>query len=132
MHVTTSNPLPNTPAKRILAQYSLHDSQVTFLGQYIYGRSIGAKMYVSNAREGTPPEELYGFEMIEDDVVLTEGSLLQGWDFGLPDVPIENIPPNAEDDTHELVRRTQNARNQMDWFFDNGGIVNTCGGLCVD
>lgn len=38
------DPLPNTPAKKILAQYGLGDAQVTWLGALTMGRSIGLQV----------------------------------------------------------------------------------------
>eukprot|EP00004_Rigifila_ramosa_P014317 TRINITY_DN3250_c0_g1_i1.p1 TRINITY_DN3250_c0_g1~~TRINITY_DN3250_c0_g1_i1.p1 ORF type:complete len:643 (-),score=146.99 TRINITY_DN3250_c0_g1_i1:45-1751(-) len=128
MHRTTVNPLPGTIPHRLLMQYGLHDSQVHYLGQYVYGRSVGAKMFVSNRYEQY--EKLFGFEF-EADTAEVEHSVLQAWDFQRPPCPQENIPPPAEGDTHELVRRTVEAQEQMLFFFETGKIKNYCNGPCI-
>eukprot|EP00002_Diphylleia_rotans_P011504 TRINITY_DN2272_c0_g1_i1.p1 TRINITY_DN2272_c0_g1~~TRINITY_DN2272_c0_g1_i1.p1 ORF type:complete len:652 (-),score=111.06 TRINITY_DN2272_c0_g1_i1:268-2223(-) len=124
----TSNTLPNTPAHQVLFQYALHDSQVTYLGQYVYARSAGAVMFESNVRENN--ETLTGFQFVADTAT-HYGSALQGWDYGRPPVPRENIPPAKEYDTHEKPRREFKAQEQMHYFFSTGGVRNFCGGPCI-
>jgi len=128
MSYITSNTLANTPAHRVLFQYALHDSQVTYLGQYVYARSAGAAMFKSNVVEND--EKLYGFDFLPDGST-HYGSILQGWDYGRPPVPRENIPPPKEYDTHERPRRELLAQEQMDLFFRTGGIKDFCNGPCI-
>ncbi len=46
----STDPLPNTPAHRVIMQYGLADAQVTWLGAHTMARSIGASMFSSNVR----------------------------------------------------------------------------------
>eukprot|EP00002_Diphylleia_rotans_P029715 TRINITY_DN6067_c0_g1_i2.p1 TRINITY_DN6067_c0_g1~~TRINITY_DN6067_c0_g1_i2.p1 ORF type:complete len:146 (-),score=22.16 TRINITY_DN6067_c0_g1_i2:147-584(-) len=128
MNYLTSNTLPNTPAKTILFQYSLHDSQVTYLAQYVYARSVGASIFSSNVVENN--EELFGFPLLADGTT-HYGSVLQGYDYERPPVPSENIPPPKELDTHGYPRKEFNNQEQMDIFFRTGGIKDFCLGPCI-
>lgn len=124
------DPLPNTPAHRVIIQYGLADAQVTWLGAHTMARSVGASIFQSNVREGN--ETLFGFDVVPDSANLTSGSLIMGWDFNMPEVPFINIPPNSSHDTHEMTRRTLTAQAQKHLFYTTGGIVNTCKGPCVN
>jgi len=128
MHRITTNPLPGTPPHRLLLQYSLHDSQVHYLGQYVFARSVGAYMFQSNVYEDY--DTFFGFPLITDDSEVHH-SMLQGWDFQRPPVPRENIPPPEELDTHSMTRSRPEAQEQIDHFFNTGTIRNFCEGPCV-
>merc|ERR1711975_114828 len=97
---TTSDTLPNTPAKQIILQYSLGDSQVTWLSALAMGRSMGAYMFPDNVSEDG--EILYGFEVTSDSVT---SAVIQGYNYGAPPSPQTNTPPSANTDTHECPRR---------------------------
>jgi len=124
-----SNPLPNTPSHRSIWHYGLGDAQVSWLGAHAIALSAGASMYASNVREGN--ETLTQFNLIADSTVLTTGNLIMGFDYGLPQVPFVNIPPNDGYDAHECPRRTPEAQQQMAHFFITGEIINTCNGACT-
>eukprot|EP00047_Mylnosiga_fluctuans_P021609 m.106925 g.106925 ORF g.106925 m.106925 type:complete len:638 (+) comp8960_c0_seq3:39-1952(+) len=129
-HVS-ADPLPNTPAHRIITHYGVGDAQVSWLGMYILARSVNASMYSSNVRVAN--ETLFGFNYVSDNTVLTEGNLIQGWRFtGVPNPPLINIPPDKATDTHERPRRTKTAQAQTHRFLATGEIYNACGGPCVD
>ncbi|KJE93000.1 hypothetical protein CAOG_03865 [Capsaspora owczarzaki ATCC 30864] len=116
-----NNPLPNTKPKVVIQQYGLGDAQVNYLGAYTAGRSVGSKMFINNVRENN--ETLFGFEYITGP---TTESIIQGYDFGVPVVPMQNTPPSAATDTHELPRRDPRAQAQMAEFFATGTIVDHC------
>jgi hypothetical protein len=122
----TSNPLPNTPVHRVLFQYGLSDAQVSYLGLYTMARSVGAVMFEGNVSEGA--ETLYGFPFISGST--STKSVAVGYDFGMPDVPVINIPPDEENDTHEKPRRELTAQDQMNLFFRTGTIQAFCSGGC--
>lgn len=67
MSAVARDPLPNTPAHRVLVHYGLGDAQVTWLGAQALARSIGAHMYASNVPEGN--ETFYGYTTISDNTV---------------------------------------------------------------
>lgn len=58
------------------------------------------------------------------------GSAYVEYDFGLPMDPLPNLPQTACNDPHELVRRLDSARMQLDHFFDTGIVQNFCAGAC--
>lgn len=118
----TRDPLPDTPPKRVIQQYGLGDAQVNYLGAYIAGRTVGSKMFISNVRENN--ETLVGFEYITGPT--TTDSIIQGYDFGAPIVPMQNTPPNKSTDTHELPRRDPRAQAQMYEFLMTGVISDHC------
>ena len=129
MRTINDDLLRNTISHEVLFQYGLGDAQVSWLGAQSVARSTNAVMYSSNAKEHD--ESFFGFQMLEDDQTVQERSGIQGFDFGSPPAPVENIPPIEEGDTHEDVRRDDNARAQLGKFLLAGEIVNTCGGTCV-
>lgn len=129
MSSISRSPLPNTPSHEVLLHYGLADAQVTWLGAQAIARSVDATMFISNAREHD--EEFFGFEMLNDDAVVTGKSGIMGWDFKSPPVPEENKPPIKDGDTHEMPRRDPRAQEQMGHFFLTGELVNTCGGTCI-
>jgi len=122
-------PLPNTQPHEILLQYGLGDAQVSWLGAHAVARSSNSVMYVSNAQEHE--EKWFGFEMLNDDAVVTGKSAIMGFDFGSPQAPEFNVPPVEEGDTHEMPRRDLRAQEMMGRFFLTGEIHNPCGGTCV-
>jgi len=128
MGAITSNPLPNTPTHEILVQHALGDAQVTYVGAYALGRSVGASMFQSNVHE--PNEALFGFPYIKDtDIGRT--AMIVTWQFaGTPPAPQQDLPADKATDTHEKPRRTKAAQDMMYRFFTTGDIVNTCGGAC--
>ena len=85
-------------------------------------------MFESNVREGN--ETLAGFKFVPDDAVLSDGSVIVGWDFGSPQVPFVNLPPSKEYDTHEDTRRAQTSQEMNAAFLKQGIIKNFCNGPC--
>lgn len=119
----TSNPLPNTMNKTILLQYGLGDCQVSWLGALTIGRSMNMAMYKGNVRERN--ETFFGFDFIDPNAI-TAQSLIEGWDFGSPPVPTDDLPPDKNYDTHEKTRRDSRSISQLDYFFQTGKIKNFC------
>lgn len=91
LHAISRDPLPNTPAHRIVQHYGLGDAQVTWLGDQTIGRSVNASMFQSNVVEGNVT--LFGFPFVGDGASVKEGNFIQGFDFGVPVVPFTNVPP---------------------------------------
>ena len=122
------NPAPGTPNHNVLIHYSVGDAQVTYLGAYAIGRSVGAVMFESNAKEAN--QTTFGFPYISDTDI-SDGPLISGWEYpGVPAVPQMNVPPPKKFDTHGDTRKQASAQTQMATFFKAGKIVNTCGGTC--
>lgn len=147
----TSDPYPNTPAKKILLHAAYSDHQVATVSVEIQARSIGAKIRMPATIAGKPIPDIvpwYGIEEIESFPY--DGSALIVWDSGNPPPPVTNTPPVYEPgtpewagimpcaasrngDPHECPRRQPAARLQKSEFLKtNGAVVNTCGaGPCL-
>eukprot|EP00049_Salpingoeca_infusionum_P018359 m.356907 g.356907 ORF g.356907 m.356907 type:complete len:654 (+) comp17657_c0_seq1:91-2052(+) len=130
LHHISRDPLPNTPQHTIIGHYGLGDAQVTWLGMLVLGRSVGASMFESNVHEGN--ETLALFPKINDNATLTGVGqhLVQGWDFGAPQVPFVNIPASKKTDAHEKPRRSLRAQEATHLFLTEGVVRNTCAGPC--
>eukprot|EP00937_MAST-01D_sp_MAST-1D-sp2_P002336 g2336.t1 len=125
------DPLPGNVRHEVLMHYGLGDAQVSWLGAHMLARSLeggGAAMFASNVREAG--EELFGFDIVPDDVEISNRSAVVGFDYGAPAVPIVNKPPNKKFDAHEKPRRDPRAQAMMAHFFRTGRVKNFCGGAC--
>lgn len=65
-------------------------------------------------------QSLADFSFVPADTVLSEGSVVVGFDYGFPTVPFTNQAPNDGFDAHECPRRTPAAQAQMFHFFETG------------
>jgi hypothetical protein len=113
-------PLLDVPPKQILIQDALGDAQVTTLGAQNMARAYGASLIE------TPVNEVWGLETAASGYA---GSALVEYDFGVEEMPFENVPPTAED-THEETRRAPAAQDQLWTFLTTGTVVNYCDGVC--
>eukprot|EP00041_Stephanoeca_diplocostata_P006054 m.74074 g.74074 ORF g.74074 m.74074 type:complete len:677 (-) comp16145_c0_seq1:149-2179(-) len=124
-------PLPNTPPHRVIVQYATGDPLVTWLGAQTMARSIeGMGMFRSNIHIGN--QTRFGFNIYEDDDVVTTGSAIVGFDFGAPldNIPFSNTPCAEATNSHEFPGRNYIAQDMVQRFLTTGEIVNTCGGKC--
>jgi hypothetical protein len=119
----TSNLFPGTPPHTVLMQVSIGDHQVTTLGAHILARAAGAvtlspanrPIYAIN--EVTPP--------------YTGPATIVEYDFGLPPVPITNVPMRMGTDPHGELRQTPAAISQATHFLLTGEVQSYCdGGPC--
>ena len=78
-------------------------------------RSIGSYMYDSNVKNRN--ETFYGFDMISDDTIITDGNCIVTFDYGAPPVPFINIPANKTTDTHGDPKRDPRAQEMLNIFF---------------
>lgn len=117
------DPLPNTPAKKILMQIGINDSQVSHLASEIQARSLGIPSVAPSAFPG------FGIPELEAPF---DGSAYVPYDVGGAAVPDVNLPPNIENGVHEAVRRLPAAQMQIDAFLRPDGVVqNFCPGACI-
>ncbi len=114
-------PLADTPAKDILIQDAIGDAQVTTLGAHIMARAYGAHLIE------TPVNEVWGLEVAPSG---STGSALTEFEFGAPEVPFTNLPPDADFDTHEDTRRNLPAQDQLWGFLTTGEVHHYCDGAC--
>ena len=111
--------LPNTPSHEVLMRAALGDHQVTTFGAQIMARAVGAKHLDSGLGD------IFGLEKTTET---TAGSVFTEYDFGLPPVPVCNLPMSSCEDPHGLVRKLQSAEDQLDRFLRTGNGVVFCDG----
>ncbi len=118
-----ADPLPGTPAKKILMQFGLQDSQVSQVGSEIEARSLGIP--------NLAPTVLPLFQVPERPAPF-DGSAFVVYDVGASPAPLTNTPPERDNGVHEAVRRLDAAQRQIDAFLrPDGTIRNFCDGPCA-
>ena len=150
-HATT-NPLPNTPAHKVLMQVAFGDHQVTDFAAAVEARTIGAYIHwpaLDPQRDPTGGSQYFGL-LPQIPSYPWNGSAIVVWDAGQPNAdcslgvgapPFTNTPPVdgcpsslppsqwGANDPHEFPRNTPAARQQKSDFDEPNGVVNdTCGG----
>lgn len=116
------DPLPGTPPHRVLMQIGIGDALVSNVASYMVARTAGIPVITPS------PVMPYGLEAAtapaDSGVVIWE---IPGVS---PSVP-GTRSPGVDNDTHEAVRRTDSARDQIDAFFAPDGVIEQrCEGPC--
>jgi len=118
-----SNPLPGTPAKKILIHTGIDDSQVSHYSVEVQVRSLGIPAMAPSAHPA------YG---IAEMAAPFDGSAWVPFDLNAVPLPLTNDQPEIENGVHEAVRRLDAAQLQLDAFLRPDGLVqNFCGGACA-
>jgi hypothetical protein len=129
-HHITSDPLPNTPAHKILLHVAFGDHQVANVSTEIEARTIGASIHQPALAPGRHSDVDPYFLIPTIPSYPFDGSALIIWDSGAATPPITNTAPNVGSDPHEHPRRTAAARVQKSEFLKAGGaVVDVCSGL---
>jgi pimeloyl-ACP methyl ester carboxylesterase len=117
------DPLPGTPAKKVLVQMSINDAQVPNIGTEIMVRSLG----IPNLTPTALP--LFGVPGMDAPF---DGSAFVPYDVGAePPIPLTNTPLPDDNGAHEAVRRLAVAQSQIDAFLRTDGRVESfCDGPC--
>jgi hypothetical protein len=141
----TSDPLPNTPAHKVLLHVGFGDHQVADVTTEVEARTIGARVHrplLGPGREryrdrpypDAPAGEAFqGVRSLGAPGYAYDGSGVVFWDTGRTPPPwAANVPPRDGQDPHEYPRRTRAARVQKSAFLrPDGRIVDVCGGPCL-
>ncbi|MEA2470592.1 MAG: hypothetical protein QOE38_1591, partial [Thermoleophilaceae bacterium] len=138
----TSDPLPNTPAHRVLMQAGLGDHQVTQVAAETEARTIGAYTREPYADPGRDNDVAPAFGLPRISSYPFEGSAFMLFDIGprrtengqtvgTDPPPTSNTPPRGDpyqQDPHEFPRRSFDGRRQKDAFLRIGGnVIDVCG-----
>lgn len=118
-----ADPLPNTPAKKVLLQNGINDSQVSHVATEIQARSLGIPAVAPSA---------YPAFGVAEMAAPFDGSAWVPYDVTSTPPPLTNTPPSFENGVHEAIRRLDAAQRQIDAFLRPDGMVrNFCEGPCV-
>ncbi|MFV8754727.1 hypothetical protein ACNOYE_29625 [Nannocystaceae bacterium ST9] len=113
---------PDTIDHEVLIRAAVGDHQVTTLGAHIMARAVDVPLLDTGIRE------VWGLDTVMDSHA---GSTYVEFDFGLPEIPLQNIPFDECDDPHGKLRSLPEAREQLDTFLQTGVVENTCtNGVC--
>ena len=117
-----ADPLPGTPTKRVLMQVGIGDALVSNAATWMQARTAGIPVVTPT------PVEPWGL----DTTTAPADSGLVIWDVpGVDPLPPGTRSPGMDNDTHEAVRRTDSARDQIDRFFQPDGVIEQlCDGPC--
>jgi hypothetical protein len=123
-----SDPLPNTPGKRVLIHIAVGDHQVANVAAEIEARTAGIPVHRPAYADGRSldVEQAWGLPAI---VYPSTGSGLVVWDSGSPLAPTVNLPPRDGHDPHEDPRHAPAAQHQKDEFLKaDGTLIDVCSG----
>jgi hypothetical protein len=124
-HLLT-DPYPGSPANRhLLLQIGIGDDSVNNLSSHMLARALDLPLF------DPAPQPIWGLKTVPapaDDAMVVV-------DFNLKTLPgvYCRLPTKEEaTDVHEGVRRNPKIKQQLDQFFQPGGLIqNTCGGPCT-
>lgn len=125
-HHMTDDPLPGTPAHRVLLHVAFGDHQVAPVTAEVLARTIGAPVHRPVVAPGwsTDVETAWSIPTMRYP---QEGSGLVVWNAGItPAPPATNLPPRAGVDPHSFPRSQSAARVQKATFLGTGAIIDVC------
>ncbi len=131
----TADPLPNTPAHRVLMQIAFGDHQVSNIAADVEARTIGASTNCPSLSSGRSPGTLTLWNVPCIGAYPFAGSAIVYWDSGSAVPPLANVAPPESDtvaghDPHEDPRNSPVARQQKSAFLTPAGVVtDACGGV---
>jgi hypothetical protein len=122
----TDDPLPRTPAHRVLIHVAFGDQQVANAASDVEARTIGAAVHEPLLAPGRSLDRIpsWGIRRIEESRFA--GSAMVVWDSGSPPTPLTNTMAAAGVDPHEDPRNSPVARRQKAVFLTTGVVVDVC------
>jgi hypothetical protein len=132
-HHISSDPLPGTPAHRVLMHVAFGDHQVANVTAEVEARTIGASVRWPALAPGRHTDVNPYFGIPHIGAFPFDGSAMVLWDTGVPAPPTTNTPPRGGQDPHSAPRNSPAARRQKSEFLRTGGaVVDVCDGApCV-
>ena len=128
-HHITSDPLPDTPAHKVLMHVAAGDHQVADFTTSIMARTFGARIRQPALAAGRTAFSNPWFGLRRVPALPYDGSAVVWWDAGIPLPPLENKPNRAGEDPHGAPRSEVAARQQKSEFLKvDGRVVEVCGG----
>ncbi|MEM7154625.1 MAG: hypothetical protein AAF799_17385 [Myxococcota bacterium] len=113
--------LPGTPAHEVLLQVAIGDNQVSNYGSYVMARTIGVPLLTPSA------QSIWGIEEVESGHM---GSAMIEHDFGLPPIPMDNVPATAGPDPHAAIWDYDVGIDELEHFLRTGEVMQFCDGAC--
>lgn len=111
------DPLPGTPAKQLLLYEAINDSLVTNLATEMLVRSMGLPV--------CGPSVKVPYAIAEELAPAASGFTI--YDENVPVPTATNVPPGDDNGTHSGVNSRAAVLDQVEHFFFNGEVINTCG-----
>lgn len=105
----------------VLMQVAIGDHLVTNVGSHVMARTIGVPLL-------TPaPRSVWGLAEVESGHV---GSAMIEHDFGLPPIPLDNVPMREGDDPHGVIWNYDAGIDELEHFLRTGEVMSFCDGVC--
>ena len=133
-HHITTDPLPNTPAHKVLLHVAFGDHQVANVATEIEARTIGASIHQPAIAAGPALRRRTRTSASRPSRAIrstARRSII--WDSGAATPPITNTAPDAGADPHSDPRNSSVGRQQKSDFLKTGGsVTDVCLGIpCV-
>src|SRR5262245_45523720 len=129
-HHITSDPLPGTPAHKVLLHLAFGDHQVANVSTEIETRTLGASIHQPAIAAGRHSDVNPYFGIPAIPSYPFDGSALIVWDSGAATPPITNTAPGTGADPHSDPRNSALGRQQKSDFLQAGGsVTDVCSGM---
>lgn len=105
----------------VLMQVAIGDHLVTNYGSHLMARTIGVPLLTPG------PRSVYGLEEVEAGHI---GSAMIEHDFGLPPIPLDNVPMRDGSDPHGVIWNYDAGIDELEHFLRTGEVMSFCDGVC--
>lgn len=105
----------------VLMQVAIGDHLVTNHGSHVMARTIGLPLVTPT------PRSIWGVPEVESGHV---GSAMIEHDFGLPPIPLDNVPMREGDDPHGVIWSYPVGIDELEHFLRTGEAMSFCEGPC--
>ena len=131
-HLTT-DPLPGTPAHRVMLFEAFGDHQVANASTEVEARTVGVQLKVPALAPGRSPDVTPYWGIPPLPSLPADANVLYPWDWGTPAPPTTNTPNRAGRDPHDFDHATPAALDVAAAFLaPNGQVIDACAGQpCV-